>query len=88
MLRAPCFAWSSRRQVDVTRVNIGLCGDESGLPAQGIAPFPWEEEQTEMALCGNTCAAASNGVCDEGRLSNYAAVLPHSTLHLLVVYTA
>ena len=41
---------------------------------QGVAPFPWEEEQTEMALCGNTCAAASNGVCDEGRLDSYAAV--------------
>ena len=27
-----------------------------------------------MALCGNTCAAASNGVCDEGRLDSYAAV--------------
>ena len=27
-----------------------------------------------MALCGNTCAAGSNGVCDEGRLDSYAAV--------------
>ena len=47
-----------------------------GRVSQGIAPFPWDEEQTEMALCGNTCAAASNGVCDEGRLDSYAAVLP------------
>lgn len=27
-----------------------------------------------MALCGNTCAAANNGVCDEGRLADYSAV--------------
>ena len=36
--------------------------------------FAWEEETTEMALCGNTCVAANNGVCDEGRLADYSAV--------------
>ena len=27
-----------------------------------------------MALCGNTCASASNGVCEEGRLADYSGV--------------
>ena len=41
---------------------------------QGGSRFPWDEESVEVALCGNTCAAANNGVCDEGRLPDYGAV--------------
>lgn len=29
--------------------------------------FTWEQGQTEMALCSDSCSAAKNGVCDEGR---------------------
>lgn len=29
--------------------------------------FTWEQGQTEMALCSDSCSAANNGVCDEGR---------------------
>lgn len=41
---------------------------------EGGNRFPWDEEFTEMALCGNTCATASNGICDEGRLADYSGV--------------
>lgn len=31
--------------------------------------FTWEQGQTEMALCSDSCSAAKNGVCDEGRVT-------------------
>ena len=29
--------------------------------------FTWEQGHTEMAMCSDSCSAANNGVCDEGR---------------------
>ncbi len=29
--------------------------------------FPWDQGASEMALCADSCSAANNGVCDEGR---------------------
>lgn len=39
----------------------------SAIPLPEKVTFTWEQGQTEMALCSDSCAAAKNGVCDEGR---------------------
>eukprot|EP00884_Botryococcus_braunii_P020614 jgi/Botrbrau1/7236/Bobra.0021s0020.1 len=47
-------------------------GRPSGVPDGGPAPRPllkpWEEEIVSVNVCTNTCAAARNGVCNDGRL--------------------
>ena len=45
-------------------VQLAMCQQHA---LQEKVKFTWEEGHTEMALCSDSCSAANNGVCDEGR---------------------
>eukprot|EP00884_Botryococcus_braunii_P021704 jgi/Botrbrau1/8217/Bobra.0392s0013.1 len=48
------------------------------LPPQTFyssAAFPWVEELVEVVVCDNSCPAAKNAVCDDGRLGDRQKVL-------------
>lgn len=42
--------------------------------SQEQGAFPWEQQQTAMAMCADTCESANNAVCDEGRRTDWGGV--------------
>jgi len=59
--------------------GIARRNDLSSLRSSAVAveergAFPWEQLQTAMAICADTCESANNGVCDEGRRTDWAGV--------------